>query len=548
MTEERPDRNVRGNTLKRCFLSVLIIGFAAHAAGMSAGLSFHDDVVSTYDVGATHIFGRFTLGLLGKITRVPFGGSNYSLPWFNGLISLLFIAGFGWLVVRLLDIRNAVLQVLVCGVLVTFPVVTATFAYMFTAPYYMFALLLCGISAGLLTGQGHLRCGQGLWRTAAGALIMALLTGIYQAYLPVLLTLEILILMKEELAGKEQAAKRWIRAFCGTVCGLILYLILMRISLRLTGKELFAYRGLDSLGTGGSSYPERILWAYRIFFSPESFVEKRHSTDYLMFMWSMAGVYRIVIVLGMILLAAAGIRMLRNGCRPAAMARYAVLAAVFPLFVNFIYVMMNFDVYGLMVYAQVFVFILPLMLADTLLQERRLIPRKETDAGNGVKGIEEGTEQQKGRSRVIHALALAAALLSAYSVLFYCRYDNLCYYKAARMQENAIAWDEILISRIQETEGYDPSLPVVFLNQTDKDVNGWEVDPELQKVMVTPYGVSELINDYAWVDFMRIHCGWSPAVQEDDGSWSEYVEEEDMPHYPAQGSIRIVDRTVVVNF
>ena len=80
------------DTLITCLIDTFAAGLAAHAAFFFGNLSFHDDVVCTYDVGATHIFGRFTLGLLGKLTRLPFGGSNYSLPWFGGFVSLLFLA------------------------------------------------------------------------------------------------------------------------------------------------------------------------------------------------------------------------------------------------------------------------------------------------------------------------------------------------------------------------------------------------------------------------------------------------------------------------
>ena len=593
--------------LLRCMASVFLAGLACHAAGIFGGLSFYDDVTCTYDVGTTHIFGRFTLALLGKLTRLPFGGSNYSLPWFNALVSFLLLGIFAWMCVRLLGLSAAWQQVLVSGILVAFPVVTSLFAYWFTAPYYMLALPLCGAAACCCTLRGDLAFREGpaarrrrLLCALAGMIITALMIGIYQAYLPVLLTLEVLILIRDEVgpekyavtagpaAGsgektadeKETAAacgaasdgrpvsqadriqlRRWGYALGGTVLGFAGYLVLMKISLTLTGKELYAYRGLETLGSGGSSYLTRILWAYRIFFDPGSFEELRNSTDYLMFMWSMEAVYYVLLVLGIALAAIGAVALFRRS--RSALVRYLILTLLFPLTVNFIFVMTDFDVYSLMLYAQVFVFLYPLMMGEALLGKQGGHLREEM-SGCGIKAAakrsDEGRETsaaERGK-RLVHWGAFpaaagrlfyaAAAVLSGYAVIFYCRYDNLCYYKASRMQDAAITYDEILIERIQQAEGYDPALPVCFVDGLEKDVTGWTVDEELAGAEITPYGGLEIINEYSWVSFMRIHCGYAPTVIEDYGQYDSYIEEEEMPVYPAEDSIRVVDGVVVVNF
>ena len=583
--------------LIRCTAATFAAGFACHAVMFFSDISFYDDVTSTYDVGGTHIFGRFTLALLGKITRVPFGGSNYSLSWFNGLVSLLFLSIFGWMTVRLLHIACRWMQVLVCALFVSFPVVTSLFAYGFAAPYYMFALPLCGISAYCLTLRGSAAAASGraglrrrMLLLAGGALLMALMVGIYQAYLPVLLTLEVLILLKDEVENEgARQNRRWRYALGGTMLGFAGYLLLMELSLKLTGKELYAYRGLDSLGSGGSSYIERILWAYRIFFEPESFEQLRGSTDYLMFMWSMGVVYRVILALTAVLAAWGAWRIWtaaktraqepkqetdagRSGGL-AELVRYLILTALYPLTVNFIFVMTDYDVYSLMLYTQVFVFIYPVMMtgllricpagtgacapAETADRESACgIPSPAETMGPAYAAVEETNhatavhrEGAGRRGRLFRmVLCVLTAALAAYSVIFYCRYDNLCYYKAERMQDAAIAYDEILIARIMAVDGYDASLPVCFVNDLEKDVTGWTVDEELEGANITPYTGLEIINCYSWVSFMSSHCGYSPRVIENYHQYDEYIEEEDMPSYPAEGSIRVIDGVIVVNF
>ena len=590
---ERPAAALRARwerekaVLLRCEVSVCLIGLACHAAGMFGGLSFYDDVTCTYDVGTTHIFGRFTLALLGKITRLPFGGSNYSLPWFNGLVSFLFLGIFAWMTVRLLRLEAAWLQVLVSGILVAFPVITSLFAYWFTAPYYMLALPMCGAAAYCFTLRGDAAAAEGAagrrkraLTVLVGIALTALLIGIYQAYLPVLLTLEVLILIRDEMEMPYHQNRRWGYALGGTVIGFAGYLVLMQISLTLTGKELYSYRGLETLGTEGSSYLTRILWAYRIFFDPGSFEELRNSTDYLMFMWSMETVYKVILALSIVLAVIGGWLILqRRGAaeNPAetesaaaprkasaripsslpSFVRYLILTGMFPLVVNFIFVMTDFDVYSLMLYAQVFVFLYPLMMGSALggQQEASENAAAAQETGSGEQRPEPaGTDspQKSPLCRNLRAagrgMAALAALLAGYGVVFYCRYDNLCYYKAGRMQDAAIAYDEILIARIMAVEGYDASLPVCFVDGLEKDVTGWTVDEELAGANITPYSGLEIINGYSWVSFMRIHCGYAPTVIEDYLQYDAYIEEEGMPSYPAEGSIRIVDGVIVVNF
>ena len=627
--------------LLRCMAATFAAGFACHAVMFFSDISFYDDVTSTYDVGGTHIFGRFTLALLGKITRVPFGGSNYSLPWFNGLVSLLFLSIFAWMTVRLLHIACRWMQVLVCALFVSFPVVTSLFAYGFAAPYYMFALPLCGISAYCLTLRGNAATAPGrdglrrrMLLLAGGALLMALMVGIYQAYLPVLLTLEVLILLKDEVENEGvRQNRRWRYALGGTILGFAGYLVLMELSLKLTGKELYAYRGLDSLGSGGSSYPERILWAYRIFFEPESFEQLRGSTDYLMFMWSMGIVYRVILAVTAVLavwgawriwtsakIRAQEPKQAPEACRSgvavrprdsdsakmpdeggpeaaksgtehpgpgkrsagrfglAGLVRYLILTALYPLTVNFIFVMTDYDVYSLMLYAQVFVFVYPVMMTGLLSacpagtgacapagrpggKSAGVLTTAEPAARESACGIPSPAVGETDHAVAVHrrgagrpgrrfgtALRVLTAALAVYSVIFYCRYDNLCYYKAERMQDAAIAYDEILIARIMAVDGYDASLPVCFVNDLEKDVTGWTVDEELEGANITPYTGLEIINCYSWVSFMSSHCGYSPRVIENYHQYDEYIEEEDMPSYPAEGSIRVIDGVIVVNF
>ena len=559
---------------RQCLFDTFLAGLAAHAVYFFSNLSFHDDVVCTYDVGATHIFGRFTLGLLGKLTRLPFGGSNYSLPWFGGLVSLLFLALSSYLMVRTLHVTSRVLSFFLCAIVAVFPVLTSTFAYGFTAPYYMLAFFLACLSACFLADN------TSLFSLTAGVILSGLMIGIYQAYLPVMLSFEVLILLSHEWEKRDRPFSFWLHALSGTVLGFLLYLLLMKASLFATGKELYAYRGLDTMGVGAGnfSYLQRIAMAYRMFFFPDSFRPYRGSDDYLLFMWSMRPVYRLMILVILVLSAFSLVHMLSTalakrerlsgtegsaGRSSLPFLRMAVLFALFPLCANFIFVMTDFDVYSLMLYGEVMIFVLGILLAQWFpaWNPKASVPAEERSSDVSRTARTAATPLQAAKKpfrtasgKHIFRLSFSGGLslfLSAvllYSVLFYVRYDNLCYYKAGRMQEEAVSYDTALIARIQGTEGYDPSLPICFVHDLDKDTSFLSSDPELSAVTLTPYGGNEIINDYSWVSFLRIHCGFAPSVIEDSGQYDDYLEKEQVPRYPSSGSIRIVDGVIVVNF
>lgn len=146
---------------KTVFLATFLSGIFSHGFMMFNKISWHDDVTQLFGVGATFSSGRWGLGILAKVFSIFFG-FVYSVPVFNAMLSLLFISLAAVLVCKGFNISNKVGQGLVAALMVTLPVVTSTFAYMFTAPYYFFALLLSFVGGYLVTRfvELQLDCGS----------------------------------------------------------------------------------------------------------------------------------------------------------------------------------------------------------------------------------------------------------------------------------------------------------------------------------------------------------------------------------------------------
>lgn len=171
--------------------------------------------------------------------------SYFDLPWVNGILSLLFIALTAVIVTEMLEIRNPVLITLSSGLLVTFPGITETFFYEYTADGYMLAMLLAALAALL----SRVDCMS--WKTCicAGVCICAA-CAIYQAYVSFALVLTLCYFILGLLDGKfsKEKLKKWLPAqVCIYVCGLLVYYALWKLLLHVEGYSVNNYQGISSL-------------------------------------------------------------------------------------------------------------------------------------------------------------------------------------------------------------------------------------------------------------------------------------------------------------
>lgn len=125
--------------LKLILCSSVIWSVIAHGMALFNKYSFHDDAWSINTVGVTYSSGRWMLGILDETVKFLFGSCHTSIPVFNGLVTILCIALAVFLISERMGINSKKANVLLCGTFVTFPTVTGSFGYMFTAPYYFLA-------------------------------------------------------------------------------------------------------------------------------------------------------------------------------------------------------------------------------------------------------------------------------------------------------------------------------------------------------------------------------------------------------------------------
>ena len=135
-------------------------------------------------------------------------------------------------------------------------------------------------------------------------------------------------------------------------------------------------------------------------------------------------------------------------------------------------------------------------------------------------------------------------------IVFYFRLDNLAYLKADYQQENAKAYFTVLLSEIKGAEGYSDEYPVVFLGNLDGMDWSIRTPLEFNEIQLQGYhtNMNQFISYFADVKFLVQHCGYSYSQPSDMQKIyeSEYI--RNMPCYPDDGAVQVVDEVVVVKF
>ena len=124
------------NTWKIAFLSAFVLGILIHLPVMLSDIPNHDGLSSMYFDQNMITSGRWFLS-------VACGFSSYfTIPWIIGLIGLLWLALAAVVLTELLELTDPPVITAVSGLLVSFPALASTFAYVFTMDGYMMALFL----------------------------------------------------------------------------------------------------------------------------------------------------------------------------------------------------------------------------------------------------------------------------------------------------------------------------------------------------------------------------------------------------------------------
>ena len=497
---------------KQSFFAGVVMGLVCHLYLFTNLIPNHDAVFHLFQCDYGTASGRWFLPLV-----LAWDG-DYNMPWLQGVLSLLCLAGTVCITTRLLRIEKPLAIVITAALCTAFPTVAATFTYMFTADAYFFGLFLAALAA-------YAAWRMPIWGLPLGTILLILSMGIYQSYFPVAAVLMVGALLFDCLEGRASFGRtllRGVRMVATLALGIVVYMAVARLATMASG-GLSDYMGISSMGSLSlSELPELVRQSLE---SYESYFLQNELG------WNFSFIPLLVIaawVSGVVLLATLLLRR-QVGVLRGMLA--LVLVLLYPLAGSLIHIMVaGAAVHDLMIYGLLYALILPLALASF-----------------AATHADEMGPLRSALQSLMSWIVIASMALTAYN---YIVTDNKAYLKMALGFTQIEAYSNRLATMIQSVPGYSPSLAVVLVGSSNGDAL-LDVTPELSEITLTgALNMGTYRTQYSYGYLLNRFCALPNYVYLDDmpeevSSATSGVS-ENMPAYPQQGCVQIAGDYIVV--
>lgn len=444
---------------------------------------------------------------------------GFSSPWLNGIVGALFLAAACTLFAAIFDIRRPLPACLLILCMVAFPTVTSIYTYMQDAVANFLSMLLAVLAAWLIRRGG---VAAGL----LGVLCISCSMGIYQAFFCLTAATLVLTMMVEVCEGRwKDSFKSFfatgLRYLSWLALGMALYFLVTRICLWHTGTKLSDYQGISSMGQiTPAILLQRVKKAYLC-------LKSYYFNNHMYFLnW-----FPILVKVSLLADAVTvGFLFWTRGLHKSidSFLQLAVLLDIFPLACNSIYLMTDaWTVHNLMIYPAVLPLLLPVLLGN------RITVQDITALG----------ELGKGYLRTLGTLCACGLLViqAAFGYLFLVT-TNRAYTCMELTYQGSYAYFTRLTAKIELQPGYTPDTPVAFLGKASQPTS------IPSSYMTGVNSLEQTINMYSRGDFLSyfMSSSYHNASSEETEAVKASLEFQQMPYYPAEGSIATINGVIVV--
>lgn len=492
---------------KTAFFSAILLGFLTHLYIFTNALPNHDGLLNIYSEQAKFSSGRFFLSPFAGI------GSYFDLPWVNGVLAVLYLAITAVALTELFELRKKLAIVLMSGLLVAFPTVTATFSYMFTADGYMLAYMVTALSLVLTKSYKY--------GFVPGAFLFFLSVGVYQANLPFALTLITVFLIREALSREadiQRIGRYTLRFFLMGTIGMGLYALLFKIYTNFLSGPIADYQGLNEIGSDPPTLSESFTLINDSF---QEFFFRGFITDMPVNLFEVLNVLLFgLIVSGFIYLAAYH----KTYLKLPLLAIAGVLMLLLPLLAYSMYfISPEVSYHMLMVMSLLSLYLLPVVFYDAYTPTGRLSP----------------------------LLSWGTLLVTAVIVFNFIIIANISYFNMNMKYEKSYGLANRIVDRIEQTEGYEGAekLAVFGRASLDDNISTEEVSQSVPK-MTGVLGNRFLAHPLHYERMFKHFFGLSLELVEEEEKdlLLESTLYQEMGVWPAEDSIFILDDTVLIKF
>ena len=487
---------------RTAFVSAFLGGLLIHMPVMLKDVPNHDGLASMYFSQNMITSGRWFL------SAVCAASSFYTVPWIIGLIGILELALTAVLLVRIFDTEDKISICIISALLVSFPSLASTFAYVFTLDGYMAGLFLAVLAVYLVKKDHFL----------LGGVSLAFSLGVYQSYLPFAMLLSIYCIWDVMAKGEKGSVKKCMNYLYMGITGAVLYIVILEILLKIEGKVLDTYQGIDSLENAGlSGRISALPGMYKDFVSftfSKGFLPGYACAAAALVLFSCGAVSALVLIV-------------KSGAYKKAWFYWVALvtAVLVPLSANVVlFITPKVQYHLIMRYQWVLLLIVCVALCDRCVGKEIV---------------------QKGRGLLSFAFVISAlAIVIAYAVT-----DNIAYTSLQRKYEKTYAYAVRLLDRIEQTEGYYQGIPIAIMGVIGEDeyppseitapVTGDMIGYDRQYLIYTADNYEAFFKYYlgATLNFV------SEEEEEKIYYSDEYIE---MESFPGEASIKLVDGVIWV--
>ena len=490
---------------RNTIIGSLLSGFLAYMFMITNKYPNHDELVCLFTIGTTFESGRWGLEILSLLFP------DMSMPWIHGVLSILFLTLSSCLVVHIFRIRSRILQMLVGGLIVSFPSQICNFTFMFTSTAYTIAFLMA-------VGAVYFFIGKGLLRKAAGVVLLVGSLSMYQAYLAVTVSLLILYFFFELLHERDTVKSILLRGLTSVVwivVALGIYYLISQVFWRITGRTMGPYAsGAMALD------PSKILLQIKDAYI--SFVET------LVFQKNGIALTRISRVAYPILLLTTLGGVLVAGIRSkkwSFLALELVLLALLPFGIGCLFLIFQKDsIHTMVLYSYCSLFVLFAGMVEFFLQEgdwKQVIQKLIVLGRDGI--------------------VLLLALLLAGNIFI----ANKAYLGMHLFYEHTYFFTSAILNRMQDTPGYTTDSKVAII--------GEYTEPDYYSVYFTDLaqmnGVRALNpNAYSIREFFEMYNGipLNQATPEEVEAIANTQEFQEMATYPNEGYMKTIGDVIVI--
>lgn len=468
--------------------------------------------------------------------------TSFSMPVFNTLLCLFYMALSAALIVDLLQIRSRVYGAAFGLVFVTFPGLACVLSFGVNCDEITLALLLSVLSAYAFYQ----------WRFGFvwGALFLCLSLGAYQPYMSA--TIGIIYMMLFLKAFRETCD---LKSFAAAVCkaagmlavGFALYYAVLQLAIAVTGAVLSDYHGVDSM----TSFTPRgvakgLVYTYGYFLSYFFTTAYTYTMDRILCNVVGAAAFLTIFIRRLRTRRAGGDKAGSDGFSNVLL---LVLFCFLPLGVNAAPFLMadrvGAGVDRYMIFSMMFLWALLLAMLDEARQGGILW--KEAESAISGQAAEENASAKASPMHMAQwagCFAIAASILSGFIIC------NQAYHRMEAMTETTGALLNRMVARMEAQPEWHKDIPVYFVNCRALVNQNYEVlIPEYEEIRNMPGTfLRSSYSEEAIVDYLEVYLHF--PVKEASEAERRRVEENpmfaQMKSFPAESAIQIIEGVMVV--